>query len=354
MRPRINTSSSKSISCVESDESTTREPSLLRLGANIENGQIAAARAPPIPCLRSLAGRPGKGYVSVAQFDSLDGAQLVKHPLVPRPVVEAFIACFGGTILREIDALFEDLGFEFDPSAEERAEQQGRGARRSRAAGYLAAADLTQPRDADRLLKAISLALADWERTEGEGEWSDLKRLRRNIDLGGFDWDGSTLVRRIGPVPTPFAIRLEGLEDVNREVGRILESVDRDPADAITAARALVETACKTVLEELGEAIDERYDLPALYKKTALALRVDATQHEVIYRQILQGLTSSIQGLAELRNKLGDAHGPRRGGPRPQPRHARMAAGAAMTVATFLIETLEERRATASVGLTGQ
>ena len=51
----------------------------------------------------------------------------------------------------------------------------------------------------------------------------------------------------------------------------------------------------------------------------------------------------SVQGLAELRNKLGHAHGRRRGGVRPQPRHARMAAAAAMAVATFLIETLEER-----------
>jgi hypothetical protein len=265
--------------------------------------------------------------------------------------VEAFVACFGGTILREIDALFEDLGFEFDASAEERAQQQGRGARRSRAAGYLAAAALTQPHDADRLLRAISLCLADWERAEGESEWSDLKRLRRNLQLAGLAWDGTTLARRIMPVPIPFAVRLEGLEDVEREVGRILESVDRDPADAITAARSLVETACKTVLEELGEPIAERDDLRALYKKTALVLKVDATQHEIIYRQILQGLASAVQGLAELRNKLGDAHGPRRGGPRAQPRHARLAAGAAMTVATFLIETLEERRSATSTGV---
>lgn len=280
----------------------------------------------------------------MAHIDSVNRVRPLKRYLVPRPVVEGFIACFGGMILREIDALFEDLGFEFDPIAEERAQQQGRGARRSRAAGYIAAADLADARDADRLLKAISLALADWGHAEGDSEGSDLKRLRRNLDLAGFDWDGIRVVRRIGPVPAPFAQRLEDLEDVNREVGRILESVDRDPADAITAARALVEAACKSVLDELGEPVDDRDDLPTLYKKTAIALKIDATQHEVVYRQILQGLSSSVQGLAELRNKLGDAHGPRRGRARPQPRHARMAAGAAMTVATFLIETLEERR----------
>lgn len=268
--------------------------------------------------------------------------------LVPRPVVEAFVDCFGGTVLREVDALFTDLGFTFDSATEERASQAGRGQRRSRAAGYIATADLSQPRDADRLLQAITLALRDWEQAEGEHEWGDLKRLRRNLGLAGFEWDGKRLVRRAGAVSAPFAQHLVGLEDVDREVNRILESVDRDPADAITAARALVETVCKTVLEELGENVDDRDDLPALYKKTALALKIDATQHDVVYRQILQGMVSCVQGLAELRNKLGDAHGPRRGGVRAQPRHARMAAGAAMTVATFLVETLEERRAAAT------
>lgn len=102
------------------------------------------------------------------------------------------------------------------------------------------------------------------------------------------------------------------------------------------------------VLEELGEEVVEREELPALYKRTALALRIDATQHEVVYRQILQGLASAVQGLAELRNKLGDAHGRGRVAQRPSPRHARMAAGAGATVATFLMETLDERRASHS------
>jgi hypothetical protein len=112
----------------------------------------------------------------------------------------------------------------------------------------------------------------------------------------------------------------------------------------------LVETVCKTVLEELGEGIIEREELPALYKRTALALRMDVTQHEAVYRQILQGLTSAVQGLAELRNKLGDAHGRGRVSQRASPRHARMAAGAAATVATFLIKTLGQRRAASPSG----
>jgi hypothetical protein len=48
-------------------------------------------------------------------------------------------------------------------------------------------ADLSQPWEADRLLK------------EGDEEWGDLKPLRRNLDLGGLVWDGKALTRRAAP-----------------------------------------------------------------------------------------------------------------------------------------------------------
>jgi hypothetical protein len=266
--------------------------------------------------------------------------------LVSRPVVEALASCFGGELLAQIDALFGDLGIGLDNEAELRAAQAGRGQRRSRAAGYLATLDLGDPHDVEQLFQVITTSLPDWEQREhevGQGAWDELKRLRRNLVRSGLRWDGSTLTRTIGPIPTPMLDRLGGIEDVDKEVTRILAAVDADPADAITAARALVEAACKSVLEAMGLDIDDREDLPALYKRTAVALKIDAAQHDLVYRQILQGLMSSVQGLAELRNKMGDAHSPSPRAVRAQPRHARMAAGAAMTVATFLVETLEER-----------
>jgi hypothetical protein len=269
--------------------------------------------------------------------------------LVARPVVEAFVNCFAWETLGQIDALFGDLGFKFDRAAEEVAQQTSRGQRRSRAAGYLATLDLADPAAVTLLFQAIQTLLPEWEERErqgNQGEWDTLKRLRRNLTRSGIRWNGAVLAREAGPIPVQALDRLAGIEDVEREVARIQAGVDADPADAITAARSLVEAACKSVLESLGQVVDEHDDLPALYKKTAVALSVDAAQHEVVYRQILQGLMSSVQGLAELRNKMGDAHGHSRLAIRPQPRHARMAAGAATTVATFLIETLEERERT--------
>lgn len=189
------------------------------------------------------------------------------------------------------------------------------------------------------------MALVAWEKRADPNFRTDLDRLIRNLDSSGFEWDGKHVVARAPALATDLShLRALGIEDVRIEIERITASVDADPADAITASRSLVETVCKTVLEELGDEVVEREELPALYKRTALALRIDPTQYEVVYRQILQGLISAVQGLAELRNKLGDAHGRGRVAQRPSPRHARMAAGAAATVATFLMETLHERR----------
>lgn len=269
-------------------------------------------------------------------------------PIVPARVVNAFLDCFTAReTLRTIDVFFDDLEFDRDGGAEQNFLEQGHGQRRSRAGAYLATLHLDDPRDADGLLRAISLKLVEWEHRIVNGYRDDLDRLVRNLELSGFAWDGARATRRSLPLEAgTFAANLETLasEDVDREVERIFAAIENDPADAITASRALLETVCKLVLEELGESFSEADDLPSLYKKTSVALKLDPTQHEAVYRQTLQGLVSAVQGLAEVRNRLGDAHGKGRAAARAQPRHARMAAGAAMTVASFLVDTMGERR----------
>lgn len=267
--------------------------------------------------------------------------------LIPAQVVSAFKECFvGREVIRTIDELFGDLGFEYNADAYAAEQAAGHGQRRSTAAGYIGTLDLTSPRDAERLTRAISLKLREWEEVGESNFTKDLDRLKRALDNSGYAWDGRKLIRGPGLPEHPLTTRLRdlGQQDVNEEIERISRTLEDDPADAITASRALVETVCKAILEELDKPFEERDDLPSLYKKTAMALKLDPVQHEVVYRQALQGLVSAIQGLAELRNKLGDAHGKRRGAIRPEPRHARLAAGAAATVATFLIETLDRRK----------
>lgn len=121
--------------------------------------------------------------------------------------------------------------------------------------------------------------------------------------------------------------------------------LSRDPEGAITLARTLLESVCKIILGEAGQGVVDKDDLQKLYKKTAKVLRLGPAQHtEQVFKQILTGCASVVDGLAALRNRLGDAHGRGRTGAKPAPRHAGLAVNLAGTMSMFLVETWRARQ----------
>jgi hypothetical protein len=126
---------------------------------------------------------------------------------------------------------------------------------------------------------------------------------------------------------------------------KALDRRSTDPEGAITAARTLLETVCKTILDEGQIIYPDDADLPKLYKLTAELLNIAPSQHtEDVFRRILGGCTSVVEGLGALRNKVGDAHGQGRRQVRPLARHAHLAVNLAGTMATFIVETWLDRR----------
>jgi adenylate kinase family enzyme len=126
---------------------------------------------------------------------------------------------------------------------------------------------------------------------------------------------------------------------------RALERRTNDPEGAITAARALLESTCKFILDETRMAYDENADLPALYGQVATLLKLAPAQHsEHAFKRILGGVFSVVEGLGALRNCLGDAHGKGKRSIRAGPRHAELAVNLAGGTATFLIATWETRK----------
>jgi hypothetical protein len=113
-----------------------------------------------------------------------------------------------------------------------------------------------------------------------------------------------------------------------------------DAEGAITAARTLLETVCKHILQKTATPYTDKDDLPTLYKATAKQLNLAPSLHtEEIFKQILGGATAAIEGLGALRNRISDAHGQGPKPVRPLPRHAQLAVNLAGALATFLIET---------------
>jgi hypothetical protein len=134
-------------------------------------------------------------------------------------------------------------------------------------------------------------------------------------------------------------------------IGRMRANIDRDTPAVIGAAKDLVEAVCKAILEDCGVAYSSSASLPDLYRAVALELHLfrdsvsSAAPGGDAAQRVLQGLVTTIQNLAELRNALGVGHG------RPQrvpalERHARLAMNASHTVSDFLLSTWHDRKGT--------
>jgi hypothetical protein len=125
---------------------------------------------------------------------------------------------------------------------------------------------------------------------------------------------------------------------------RALERRTSDPEGAITAAKSLLESVCKHILDDMQVQYSDGADLPALYNVAAETLNLAPSQHtEEVFRKILGGCKTVVDGLATLRNRLGDAHGKGRKAVKPSARHAELAVNLAGTMASFMVATWKER-----------
>ena len=137
-------------------------------------------------------------------------------------------------------------------------------------------------------------------------------------------------------------------EHLKKQIKRIEQSIESDPELAIGTAKELVETTCKTILRECGKPVTGSPDISNLTKDTLKELRLvpegisDEARGNKVIKKLLSNLGTIGNGLAELRGMYGTGHGKDGRSSSLEPRHARLAAGAATTLATFLFDTHQE------------
>jgi hypothetical protein len=151
---------------------------------------------------------------------------------------------------------------------------------------------------------------------------------------------------QLAPALPTIIGRLEALnaDAVEAAWKKALDRRNDDPEGAITAARTLLESVCKHLLDDMGQIYEEKADLPKLYAQCASALNLAPDQHtEKSFKTILGNCQSVVNELASLRNKISDAHGRGRRPVKPAPRHAELAVNLAGTVSAFLIATWSEK-----------
>ena len=251
-----------------------------------------------------------------------------------------------GFVLREIDMIFEGAGFNpnlnYDP--------QISGERRTLVERYYIDIDFSSPTDIRKLLAAYEDIILRLKQSSAE---ESVKVLLRRMERDGYSFENERFIQ-IPSLQPPlveairsYAASLD-LEGLCSQIDRLAQAAENDPPLAVGTAKELVETICKTILEDRGVAADKE-DMGKIVRAVSkeLSLLPDTIPNNAkgsdVIRWVLSNLNQIAQGLAELRNLYGTGHG-RSGRTRGiQPRHAKLAIGAATTLAVFLLETHLER-----------
>ena len=137
---------------------------------------------------------------------------------------------------------------------------------------------------------------------------------------------------------------------VSQQINLMESSIENSPHIAIGLAKELIETSCKSIFGEREDTYGKNWDLPKLMKETTKLLKLtpndipNEAKAASSIKQILGSLSSVVQGISEVRNEYGSGHGKDGNFKGLQPRHAKLAVGAASTLAIYLLETHKLRK----------
>lgn len=255
--------------------------------------------------------------------------------------------------LASISSALEDEGFERSMPPDGETPEPFPSTRRETFRSYLDGVDLTEPVAHARALRALETILSFIPRADVSMDGPmEREHVTDALARDGFELAGAGRIVPMGKLalgPPDFQ-RLRDPDAVLEHLARLQRAGEQDPSQAISSAKALIEAACKLVLEELDEIYDEREDMPGLVRRVQQALKLHpdvlaptAKGRETIVR-VLSNLSQVALGVAELRNEYGADHGRSRSVRGIGPRHANLAVGCASTFCRLLIETLAARR----------
>lgn len=263
-----------------------------------------------------------------------------------------------GWVLREITDEFDAAKVDCDLSHQPAVIGQ----RRTLVEQYYHAVDWTDPAQVRRVLQVFENVLHRAEKLAEEvsftPEWQEqrkkeVEKLIHFLQRDGFQWVGGRIVSGTGiaslasikDTATGFDAR-----HMTDQIRRMESAVESDPSLAIGTAKELIETCCKTILAERGKPVSGTPDVSTLTKETLKELKLvpegipDAARGAEVIKRLLSNLGTIGNGLAELRGLYGTGHGKHGSATGLGARHAKLAVGAAATLAVFLFETHKETK----------
>lgn len=132
-----------------------------------------------------------------------------------------------------------------------------------------------------------------------------------------------------------------------KQIRQMLDNVNKNPTDTIGKAKELIESCCKTILDDIGISYKKDSKTQELtnlvFNEFGISPKnIDKSlkQSEVIVK-ILANVNQIAQNIAELRNQYGSGHGKPATFKGLQPRHANLAVLSSFTLVNFLWDSFQ-------------
>lgn len=190
----------------------------------------------------------------------------MENELISKKTRYEFREYFVRTTLREIEMEFDVADVPFDANYD----PQISGARRSLVEQYYHTIDWTKWKDVRKIVSVYENVLSHLEGLIENGVEQaepDFRSLRKWIERDGYEYNDGRLVP-VGKHHTLDELSSTtsnfDMPELHLQIDRMKSAVEDDPGLAIGTAKELVETTCKTILEERGIKFEDNADIAKL------------------------------------------------------------------------------------------
>ena len=164
------------------------------------------------------------------------------------------------------------------------------------------------------------------------------------------------IVHRVKTIISTSVLPVEDLKEkfsseyISSQLDMMVHMQSKNPTEAIGKSKELIESCCKTILENSSIAIDKKWDLMRLVDETVKLLKItprdipDSAPEAIAIKNLLQNMKNIAQNIATIRNAYGSGHGRSASYKGLEERHAKLAVGSSLTLVNFLWDSYERRK----------
>jgi len=205
--------------------------------------------------------------------------------------------------------------------------------------------------------------LFDYYENNFEGEYTPHEespyfgdfRYSYNAEYAGYYRKCKDIANRVFGTSAPLLQTAEVLKDkfsseyLSSQIDLMIGMQASNPTEAIGKAKELIESCCKTILDDHKITWDKNWDVGKLAGETVKYLKLmpkdipDTAPAAEEMKALLGNLRAIATNLAALRNPYGSGHGKSASYKGLEERHAKLAVGSSITLVSFLWDTHERR-----------